>query len=199
VPIFRCVTIVSGTICTLCNSILLSSYTCYGHMSSMKWFSRLLYVPLSVEVCASSSSVILRWVYKLWLHHMSVFLQKECWWAWACWLYEHLSSFFVTYILLSSLTWACSRKHMMFVTMTLQSVKEVNLFLTFYDHLLLLLGIEYYSYMYWNILRYTILASVVLLNVENVQQTFDLNYGNSIIAYIKWQGPISYNATSSNN
>ena len=74
---------------------------------------------------------------------------------------------------------------MMFVTMTLQSVKEVNLFLTFYDHPLLLLGIEYYSYVYWNILRYKILASVVLLNVENVQQIVDLNYGNSIITYIK--------------
>jgi len=37
---------------------------------------------------------------------------------------------------------------MMFVTMTLQSAKEVNLFLTFYDHLLLLLGVECYSYVY---------------------------------------------------
>ena len=130
---------------------------------------------------------------------MSVFPQKECWWAWVCWVYEHLENFFVTYILLSSLTWACSRKHMMFVTTTLQSVKEVNLFLTFYDHLLLLLGIEYYSYVYWNILRYKISAWVVLLNVENVQQIFDLNYGNSVITYIKWQEPISCIATNNNN
>ena len=87
---------------------------------------------------------------------------------------------------------------MMFVTMTLQSVKEMNLFLTFYDHLLLLMGIEYYSYVYWNILRYRISASVVLLNVKNVQKTFDLNYGHSIISYIKWQEPVSYNATNNN-
>ena len=34
------------------------------------------------------------------------------------------------------------------------------------------------------------MASEVLLNVGNVQRTFDLNYGNSIITYIKWQKPI---------
>ena len=129
------------------------------------------------------------------MHHMSVFLWRECWWAWVCLLYEHLSNFSVAYILLSSLTWAYSRKHVMFVTMALQFVKEVNLFLTFYDHLLLLLVIEYYSYVHWNILRYRISASMVLLNVE----TFYLNYGNSVITYIKWQEPISYNATNNNN